>query len=117
MKTEVQHNQEIGELQIQGRNLSSLIEDFQVASTSLEETNYPPGLMSRKRRIAKDKSRRKKKGKENILNNIFDGISDSLYQSVNTFQLCVAQDWWQSPSSSAGAPNPANSSAWLQSST
>lgn len=43
MKTEVQQNQEMEVLQVQGQNLSLLIEAFQVASTSHEETNYPPG--------------------------------------------------------------------------
>lgn len=45
MRTEVQQNQEMEVLQIQGENLSLLIEAFQVASTSHKETNYPPGLV------------------------------------------------------------------------
>lgn len=77
-------------MEIRGQNLSSLIEAFQVASTSRKETNYPPGPVSRKMRITKDKTRRRGKGKENILNPIFDGISNSLYQPVHTFWLCVA---------------------------
>lgn len=44
MKTEVQQNQGMEVLQIQSQNLFSLIEPFQVGSTSQEETNYPPGL-------------------------------------------------------------------------
>lgn len=40
MESEVQQNQAVEVLQIQGKNLSLLIEAFQVASTGHQETNY-----------------------------------------------------------------------------
>lgn len=70
MKTEVQQNQGMEVLQIQSQNLSSLIEPFQVGSTSHEETNYPPGLGEQEEGFAKDKSRGKTKRKICVLNNI-----------------------------------------------
>lgn len=70
MKTEVQQNQGMEVLQIQSQNFSSLIEPFQVGSTSHEETNYPPGLGEQEEGFAKDKSRRKTKRKICVLNNI-----------------------------------------------
>lgn len=63
MKTEVQPNQGMEVLQIQSQNLSSLIEPFQVVSTSNEEINHPPHGGSRKKGLLKTKAGGRERGK------------------------------------------------------